>query len=129
MMTSRASAIRLAACGREWDALVITPLARGLAALDVLNVPTDGGYPVLADHTHQQLIVLVPPGTAHAGGALPGVRVLTRGSWLLVPRGDLGCYLAVWLSSPGPERRFVDAKALRAAVSTVDAEQGSGAPR
>jgi hypothetical protein len=110
-------ATRLAACGVAWDAVVIAPLRRGLAALDVLGLPTHGGYPVLADYTRRELIVQVSVGTGAACEDVPGVRVLTRGAWLLVPTGPHGSYCASWLSTPDPfAARYVDALALREAV-------------
>src|SRR5690349_7316044 len=77
---------RLVAVGTAWDnvrarweALAIAPLERGLCALDVLGLPLDDGYPVIADHLRSELIVLVPAGTAVRAAAEgpQGVRALT----------------------------------------------------
>jgi hypothetical protein len=115
-------ATTLAACGVSWDAVVVAPLQRGLAALDVLGLPVDGGYPVLADYTRCELIAQVTAGTGAACADLPGVRVLARGAWLLVPTGPHGAYCASWLSAPDPfAERYVDALALRTAVLAADA--------
>ncbi|MDN3056081.1 hypothetical protein PH213_16300 [Streptomyces sp. SRF1] len=86
-------------CGLEWDAIVITPLERGLAALARLGLPANRGYPVLADYVRHELIVHVPAGTAHRCTA-QGTRSLTTGSWLLVPSGLHGSVSATWLSTP-----------------------------
>jgi hypothetical protein len=121
-------ATTLAACGVRWDAVVIAPLQRGLAALDVLGLPTGGGYRVLADYTRHELIALVPAGTGTACTSVPGIRVLTRGTWLLIPTGPHGARCAVWLSPPHPDTaQYVDALALRKAVLAADAERAEPA--
>jgi hypothetical protein len=61
---------RWAACGRQWDAVAITPLAMGLEALDRMDLSSRCGYPVLADHIRGVLYVLVPSG-ADVGADLP----------------------------------------------------------
>jgi hypothetical protein len=92
---------RFVACGGGRDAVVISPLQRGLAALDFLGVPVEDGHSVLADHSRQELIVVVEDGWAHLWEDVPGVRVLSLGSWLLVPvPGIEGSYAAHWLSLP-----------------------------
>lgn len=92
---------RLILCGGGRDAVVISPLQRGLAALDALELPVEDGYSILADHARQELIVVVEDGWAHLWEATPGVRVLSLGSWLLVPApGGEGAYSACWLSRP-----------------------------
>ncbi|MFD8624377.1 hypothetical protein ACFV4E_10815 [Streptomyces hygroscopicus] len=107
-------------CGLEWDAIVSTPLERGLAALTRLGLPANRGYPVLADYVRHELIVHVPAGTAHRCTA-QGTRSLTTGSWLLVPSGLHGSVSATWLSTPHPIRpRFVDPGELSEALRQVD---------
>ncbi|MCQ8835809.1 hypothetical protein [Streptomyces malaysiensis] len=107
-------------CGLEWDAIVITPLKRGLAALTHLALPIDRGYPVLADYVRQELIVHVRAGTARRCTA-QGTRSLTTGSWLLMPTGQRGSLSATWLSTPHPTRpRFVDPGELSDALRHVD---------
>ncbi|WP_062008000.1 hypothetical protein [Streptomyces hygroscopicus] len=107
-------------CGLEWDAIVSTPLERGLAALTRLGLPANRGYPVLADYVRHELIVHVPAGTAHRCTA-QGTRSLTTGSWLLVPSGLHGSVSATWLSTPHPTRpRFADPGELSEALRQVD---------
>ncbi|MER8162093.1 hypothetical protein [Streptomyces sp. NPDC094472] len=110
---------RLVDCGLEWDAIVIAPLQRGLAALTRLSLPIDRGYPVLADYVRQELIVHVPAGTARRCTA-HGTRSLTTGSWLLMPTGQRGSISATWLSTPHPTRpRFVDPGELSDALRHI----------
>ncbi|MFJ8982689.1 hypothetical protein [Streptomyces sp. NPDC102282] len=129
---------RFVACGAGRDAVVISPLQRGLAALDALGVPLGAGQSVLADHSRQELIVVVEDGWAHLWEDVPGVRVLSLGSWLLVPvPGTAGSYAAHWLSSPardvpdllreqdrepglGSMSARVDPRALYDALATLD---------
>ncbi|MFF2548360.1 hypothetical protein ACFVUY_38185 [Kitasatospora sp. NPDC058063] len=120
-LTTRSSTA-LTACGVGWDAVVVAPLHRGLAALDVLAVPLDAGLPVLADYARSELAVLVEPGTGHMAAGAPGVRVLTRGSWLLVPTRGRGVLAAAWLSGPDAEG-CVEAAALRGALLRADVER------
>lgn len=111
---------RLVNCGVEWDAIVIAPLQRGLAALTRLGLPMGCGYSVLADYVRQELIVHVPAGTAHRCTA-QGTRSLTTGSWLLMPTGPRGSMSATWLSTPHPTRpRRVDPGELSDALRQVD---------
>ncbi|GAA3372026.1 hypothetical protein GCM10017744_101840 [Streptomyces antimycoticus] len=111
---------RLVDCGLEWDAVIITPLERGLAALTRLGLPMDRGYPVLADYVRQELIVHVPAGTARRCTA-QGIRSLTTGSWLLMPTSQRGSSSATWLSPPHPTRpQFVDPGELSDALRQVD---------
>ncbi|CAL9677795.1 hypothetical protein SUDANB105_08106 (plasmid) [Streptomyces sp. enrichment culture] len=91
---------RWAACGQNWDAVAITPIALGLDALVALRISPRRGYPVLADHLRDQLYVLVPPGTGRAAAGLPGVRVLSDGHQLLVPQTAYGTPAAYWISPP-----------------------------
>ncbi|MDJ0345550.1 hypothetical protein QMK19_33940 [Streptomyces sp. H10-C2] len=116
----------LVTCGTAWDALVIAPLERGLAALDALELPHDRGYPVIADYTREELILLVAPGSAH-GCTIQGVRVLSRGSWLLTPVGVRGSWSATWLSRPAPDApcHYVDADDVQAALVRADTEQST----
>ncbi|MFD3715972.1 hypothetical protein [Streptomyces sp. NPDC058677] len=123
------SATALTAAGTSWDAVVVAPLERGLAALDALDVPLDAGYGVYADYRRQELIVHVAPGTAAAGVAdVQGVRVLSRGSWVLMPTNDDGTWEAATLSRPtGFRPRYVDPARLCAAVLAADEERGARA--
>lgn len=90
----------LARCGAGRDAVVM-PLERGLAVLDVLELPVQDGYAVIADRLRQELIVVVDDGWAHLWEDADGVRVLTAGSWLLVPApGADGTMASSWLSQP-----------------------------
>ncbi|WP_050502314.1 hypothetical protein [Streptomyces monomycini] len=130
-------ATQLVQCGGGRDAVVIAPLQRGLAALDAMDLPVTDGYAVLADHIRQELIVLVEGGRAAAWKGVAGVRVLSRGSWLLAPaRGRDGALASAWLSQPaGPSpawgdtgsgpclsgvRVAVDVRALCDALATID---------
>lgn len=103
-------------CGVSWDAVAL-PLARGLAALDALALPIDAGYQVVADYYRAEVYVLVHPRTGHLC-AMPGVRVLTVGSWLLVPGSPLaGVSSATWLGEVAPDRgRLVRAARLAKAL-------------
>ncbi|MFB9454541.1 hypothetical protein [Streptomyces antimycoticus] len=113
-------------CGLEWDAIVIAPLQRGLAALTRLSLPIDRGYPVLADYVRQELIVHVPAGTARRCTA-HGTRSLTTGSWLLMPTGQRGSISATWLSTPHPTQpRFVDPGELSDALRHIDQTGSAG---
>ena len=112
-------ATKLVAC-KGWDAIVVSPLRRGLAALDALALPRDGGYPVLADYVRQELVVQVPAGTGHRCD-VPGTRVLSTGSWLLVPTERPGSIAATWLSkSHSGLSRLLDADQLRNALLSLD---------
>ncbi|MDX3232573.1 hypothetical protein [Streptomyces sp. ME19-01-6] len=107
-------------CGLEWDAVVVAPLERGLAALTRLGLPIDRGYLVLADYVRQELVVHVPAGTARRCAA-SGTRSLTTGSWLLVPAGERGSIFATWLSPPHRSHpRYVDPGELSDALQHVD---------
>ncbi|MGW5336195.1 hypothetical protein [Streptomyces bauhiniae] len=108
--------------GGGWEALAISPLERGLAALDALDLPLDEGHPVIADHSRSELIVLVPEGTANRTFRPQAVRALTAGTWLLVPNGDTGAYPAAWVSRPTPgAARYVDPVRLCEAVLAAEA--------
>ncbi|EST17971.1 hypothetical protein M877_39885 (plasmid) [Streptomyces niveus NCIMB 11891] len=110
--------------GGRWEALAIASLERGLAALDVLDLPLDAGHPVFADHARSELIVLVPEGTAARAvdGGPQAVRALTAGTWLVVPHGPTGGYVAAWLSRPTRGGgRYVDPVRLCEAVLVAEA--------
>ncbi|NEE33729.1 hypothetical protein G3M53_50825, partial [Streptomyces sp. SID7982] len=110
------SATTLTAAGASWDAVVIAPLERGLAALDALDVPLDSGFGVYADYRRYELIVLVPAGAAAEVSDVQGVRVLARGSWVLMPTNGDGTWEAATLSRPaGLRPRYVDPARLCAA--------------
>ncbi|MFL4910919.1 hypothetical protein ACJ6WF_49480 [Streptomyces sp. MMS24-I2-30] len=72
-------------CGRAFDAVAVTPMDRGLDVLTKLRIHPRRGCLVLADHVRNVLYVMVPPGTGHVLTGLPGVRVLSDGSELLMP--------------------------------------------
>ncbi|MFE9769469.1 hypothetical protein ACFYPC_33955 [Streptomyces sp. NPDC005808] len=124
-----ASATDLVACGKTWDAVVIAPLEHGLIALDALALPQDEGYVVFADYRRHELIVFVRPGTTADGCAdIQGVRTLSNGSWLLVPRADGGNWEAACLSrSTAVLPRYVDPVKLRTALLKVGEELGAHA--
>ncbi|WP_229839722.1 hypothetical protein [Streptomyces rubiginosohelvolus] len=98
---------RWQACGQSWDAVAITPISLGLAALTALRLSPRRGYPVLADHLRDCLYVMVPPGTGSAAAGLPGVRVLSDGHQLLIPHPGTGSPAAHWVSAPGAETTLV----------------------
>ncbi|MFF3460436.1 hypothetical protein ACFYXH_40400 [Streptomyces sp. NPDC002730] len=138
LRAARSGATRFVQCGGGRDAVVISPLQRGLAALDALTLPVEDGHTVLADHSRQELIVVVEDGWMHLWEEIPGVRVLSLGAWLLVPvPGSDGSFAATWLSRPtqdvpAPWRdqetepilagmsAGVDARELYDALATVD---------
>lgn len=94
--------------------MAIAPITLGLDVLAAMRLDPRGGHPVLADFVRPQLYVLVPPGTGSAAAGLPGVRVLTGGSQLLVPATTHGTPSAYWLSPPpeGAAPRLVPADQL-----------------
>ncbi|MEV0281301.1 hypothetical protein AB0I22_33635 [Streptomyces sp. NPDC050610] len=63
LLAAREHATRLVACG---DAVVVAPLERSLAALDLLSLRRTTGHPVVADYWRHELIVLVPAGSSGA---------------------------------------------------------------
>jgi hypothetical protein len=115
----RATALRQ--CDAQWDAVVIPPLPRGLATLDILGLGLGDGYCVHADYLRRELIVQTLVGTARACADVPGVRVLPRGSWLLIAAEPPGTPAAAWLSGPahGVPARYVDGGDLRDALRLV----------
>ncbi|MFD7169238.1 hypothetical protein [Streptomyces violascens] len=105
------------ACGIAWDAVAITPMATGLAALGSTRTGTRCGYLVLADHLRNVLYVLVPPGTGGACDGILGVRVLSHGYQLLVPTPpEHSNIVADWVSHPPGDKppRLVQAEQLAA---------------
>ncbi|MFD0351845.1 hypothetical protein ACFQ0M_48905 [Kitasatospora aburaviensis] len=103
---------------------MVAPLERGLAALDVLGVPPEAGYQLLADYARQELVVLVPVGSAGPLAAVSGVRVLSRGAWLVVPALRLKShYVATWLSSRGEDGPLLDPVVLADGLRLADAER------
>ncbi|WP_369228856.1 ATP-binding protein [Streptomyces sp. R21] len=90
-----------AACGTAWDAVSIAPMETAWSALDAMRLGLRRGYPVLADHLREVAYVLVPPGSGTAFADLPGVRVLSAGDFLLMPRtpGE-STAVADWISAP-----------------------------
>ncbi|MDH6624656.1 hypothetical protein M2271_002460 [Streptomyces sp. LBL] len=138
LRTASPGATRFVQCGGGRDAVVISPLQRGLAALDALDLPVEDGYSVFADPSRQELIVVVDEGWVHLWEDTPGVRVLSLSSWLLLPApGGDSSYSAHWLSRPardipslwrdqetdpllGGMSARVDPRALLDALATVD---------
>jgi hypothetical protein len=105
-------------CGQRWDALIVTSLDRGLHALDILQLPTGGDSPVLGDYVRRELILLVPPGTGHRCTAT-GTRVLTTGSWLVMPaKPGTSVAVATWLGTRGG-RRLLDVRQIQQALSQI----------
>ncbi|WP_141747208.1 hypothetical protein [Streptomyces agglomeratus] len=90
---------RWSRCGDAWDALVITPIGLGLAALDRMGADVRRGYPVLADHIRDRLYVMVPADTGHTAQG-PGMRVLSRDQQLLLPCTEHGTAASHWISAP-----------------------------
>ncbi|MEV7891534.1 hypothetical protein ACWD3I_37885 [Streptomyces sp. NPDC002817] len=83
--------------------VVVLPLARGLAALDAIQVPIGDGYALFADYLHGKLLTLLSPGWAHLWADVPDARVVPIGGWVVVPTpGSIGSYAASWLSLPPP---------------------------
>lgn len=140
-----ADATRLVQCGPDRDAVVITPLHRGLAALDTMGLPVTDGHSIIVDYLRHKLTVLVADGrTAHWEGIL-GVRMLSRDDYLLVPKqGRDGSLTSAWLSrpcredpAPRPDSQrqdslcgvsvTVDAQELRDALVAIDDPRRSAA--
>ncbi|AEM88538.1 hypothetical protein [Streptomyces violaceusniger] len=117
-----------AACGCAWDAVAITPIQLGLDALTAMRLGVASGYPVLADQIHDELYILVPPGTGAAATGLPGVRVLSTGSQLLTPVTEHGTPAAHWISPPHRSRpRLVPADRLTTHLRRLMAPPYEGA--
>jgi hypothetical protein len=106
-------------CGREWDAVAVE-LQRGLDALDALGLGLQRGYPVLADYLTNRLYVMVDPGTGHVCRDVPGVRVLSAGSQVLVPVSGAGTIAAHWVSPPRASRLVDSGKLATALLRLVD---------
>ncbi|MCZ0984063.1 hypothetical protein O1L60_45695 [Streptomyces diastatochromogenes] len=106
-------------CGQQWDAVVVE-LQRGLEALDVLGLGLQRGYPVLADYLSRRLYVMVAPGTGHVCRDVPGVRVLSAGSLVLVPFSGAGNIAAHWVSPPRAGRLVDSGKLATALLRLVD---------
>ncbi|MFC8223548.1 hypothetical protein ACFUTY_35955 [Streptomyces sp. NPDC057362] len=106
-------------CGRQWDAVAVE-LQRGLEALDALGLGLRRGYPVLADYLSNRLYVMVDPGTGHVCRDVPGVRVLSAGSQVLVPVSGAGTGAAHWVSAPRAGRLVDSGKLATALLRLVD---------
>lgn len=106
-------------CGRKWDAVAVE-LERGLDALDTLRLGLRRGYPVLADYLTTKLYVMVAPGTGHVCRDVPGVRVLSTGSQVLVPVSGAGTGAAHWVSAPRGSRLVDSGKLAAALLHLVD---------
>ncbi|MFM9815658.1 hypothetical protein ACKI16_45190 [Streptomyces scabiei] len=101
------------ACGIDWDAIAVRPIELGLDALVAMQLGTRRGYRVLADHLRDELYVFVPVDHADDFTGLPGVRVLSRGHQLLVPRTpDHSSQVADWVGTPGETLALVDPRRL-----------------
>jgi hypothetical protein len=111
-----------APCGREWDAVAVQ-LQHGLKALDALRLGLRRGYPVLADYLTNRLYVMVDPGTGAVCRDVPGVRVLSTGSQVLVPVSGAGSAAAHWVSTPKGSRLVDSGKLAGALLRMVDVEQ------
>jgi hypothetical protein len=99
--------------------IVRLPLDVGLDALDRMAAPTQERIPVWADYWHGYLYIGVLPGTGVAvAGSGSGVRVLSRGSVVLVPL-ELGPGMlhACWLSHPWWDPCLMDGQQLARALS------------
>ncbi|MEV5348927.1 hypothetical protein [Streptomyces achromogenes] len=110
-----------APCGRDWDAVAVAPLERGLAALDALRLGLRTGYPVLADRLSNRLYVMVDAGTGNACEGIAGVRVLSAGALVLVPVSGAGTVAAHWISAPRGSR-LVDSGRLARALLELAAD-------
>lgn len=101
------------ACGIEWDAIAVQPIQLGLDALVAMQLGTRRGYRVVADHLRDELYVLVPVDHADHFTGLPGVRVLSRGHQLLMPRTpEHSSQVADWVGAPGETLALVDPRRL-----------------
>ncbi|MER7938816.1 MULTISPECIES: hypothetical protein [unclassified Streptomyces] len=110
------------ACGLDWNAVAVRPIQRGLDALVALQLDTRHGYRVLADHLRDELYVLVPVGNADDFTGLPGVRVLSRGHQLLMPRTpEHTSQVADWVGTPGETLALVDPERLAARLQDLAA--------
>ncbi|MFE5730226.1 hypothetical protein ACFQ7A_04840 [Streptomyces sp. NPDC056528] len=106
-------------CGQQWDAVAVE-LQRGLEALDALGLGLHRGYPVLADYLSNRLYVMVEAGTGHVCRDVPGVRVLSAGSQVLVPVAGAGTIAAHWVSPPRASRLVDSGKLATALLRLVD---------
>ncbi|WP_247721213.1 hypothetical protein [Streptomyces sennicomposti] len=109
-------------CGRQWDAVAVE-LQRGLEALDALRLGLRRGYPVLADYLSNRLYVMVEPGTGRVCRDVPGVRVLSTGSQVLVPVSGAGTIAAHWVSPPRASRLVDSGKLAGALLQLLDVGQ------
>ncbi|MEU9349177.1 hypothetical protein AB0D74_49070 [Streptomyces sp. NPDC048278] len=108
------------ACGLDWDAVAVRPIQLGLDALVAMQLGTRRGYRVLADHLRDELYVLVPVGNADDFTGLPGVRVLSRGHQLLMPRTpEHTSQVADWVGTPGETLALVDPQRLAARLQDL----------
>ncbi|WP_285511891.1 hypothetical protein [Streptomyces sp. NBRC 14336] len=107
--------VRTVAAGGWWDA-VRAPLDLGVQALWHLG---DDSGAVIRDGFGGRLYWMVPPGSA-AGWDMPLVRVLGRGSHVVVPpvHRVMGPGLC-WQIPPTREREWTDPSRLRAALRTA----------
>jgi hypothetical protein len=110
-------------CGREWDAVAVAPMDLGLGALDALRLGLHRGYPVLADYLTHRLYVMVDPGTGSVCRDVPGVRVLSVGSKVLVTVSGDGTAAAHWVSAPRGSRLVDSGKLAGALLRLANGEQ------
>jgi hypothetical protein len=116
---------RFEACGVRWDAVAIQPMALGLQALDRMHMDPHSGCPVLADHTRDELYVMVVPRT-FPRTRLPGVRLLSHGMHLVMPTTRQGAEAANWLSEPKIDHPpLVRADQLFRALKELTGERGA----
>ncbi|MEU6603338.1 hypothetical protein [Streptomyces flaveolus] len=71
---------------------------------------------MLADYLTNRLYVMAAPGTGGACRDVPGVRVLSVGSQVLVPVSGVGTAAAHWVSAPKGSRLVNADKLARAAA-------------
>lgn len=119
------------ACGKDWDAVCVEPMAAGLDALAGMRAGTRRGYWVLADHLRDRLYVAVPSGSGDDFEGIEGVRVLSVGYQLLIPSTfEDGTISADWVSHPRGTASpvLVDAERFAAQLRDLAAPAHERAP-
>uniref|UniRef100_UPI002F90EABD hypothetical protein n=1 Tax=Streptomyces sp. NBC_01562 TaxID=2975879 RepID=UPI002F90EABD len=118
-------------CGKDWDGVAITPMERGVDVLAALRIGPRRGALVLADHLRGTLYVMVAPGSGDVLAGLPGVRVLSSGSELLMPATyDDSTAAADLISYPrgGEGPALIPADRLAQGLRGLPVEAPEGAP-